>query len=378
MKTKLNRIFFFTFVVLWALVVVVNLAIPYRSYSENENRYLSAFPRFSLSELFNGEFMGKVEVYINEQFLARDAWINAQSLLEYGLGKKESNNVFIGKNTLIGKISGPNDKFVEENIGGINYFTSITDIPAFVMIVPSASEILTQRMPPFAKTWSQQDTIKAAYDALEEAKGISLQEVLSEHQEDYIFYRTDHHWTTYGAYLAYTQYCSENRLEPVEYTAELVSTSFNGTLYSSSGIRFIKSDEIEAFKNSFDPRCDIFDGKTTISYDSIYFSEYLEKKDKYAYFLGTNQPIVTLYGKEENGPALLVFKDSYAHSFAPMLLEHYSKITLVDLRYINRRLDNYLDIADYDDALFLLSIDTFVNQKDIAKLTYLMKDSTAE
>lgn len=375
MNSKLNKIFFFSFVALWLLVVVVNLATPYRSYSENENRYLSAFPNFSWPELFDGRFMSKAEVYINDQFLLRDTWISIQSLLEYGLGKKENNNVYIGKNVLIGKLDEPNTEYVAANIAGINHFAAVTHLPASVMIVPSASEILKEKLPPFAVTWPQGETIDGIYGALAGVRGIWLPEILHESRDRYIYYRTDHHWTTYGAYLAYTQFCAVNHLSPAPYNAQTVSTAFNGTLYSSSGVRFVQSDVIEAFVNSIQARCEIFDGKETKSYDGIYFPEYLEKKDKYAYFLGTNQPMVTLYGSGGQGKKLVVFKDSYAHALAPMLLEHYDTVALVDLRYINRGLEAYLDLEDYDEALFLFSIDTFVHQKDVAKLTYLIKSA---
>jgi hypothetical protein len=131
---------------------------------------------------------------------------------------------------------------------------------------------------------------------------------------------------------------------------------------------------MEAFNSGFDTYCDVFDGKETISYDSIFFSDYLDKKDKYAYFLGTNQPTVTIYGKNKNGPKLLLFKDSYSHCMAPMLLEHYSQITLADLRYMNKQLDFYFDIDNYDETLFLLSTDSFVNQNDIYKLTIIQNE----
>jgi len=377
MKTTFNKIFFWSFILIWFAAVLINIVTPYRSFSENENRYLSKFPNFSFKTIVNGEFMGKVEDYINDKFILRDNWISAQSVSEYLIGKREINGVFICKNALMGKINGPNDKYIKSNIEGINYFTSETKIPSSLMIVPSASEIQPYKLPLFANVWNQKNRIDEIYKSIESAKCIPLYDILSDHKNDYIYYRTDHHWTSYGAYLAYTEYCTANNLTPAEYSADTVSTSFNGTLYSSSGVRFIDSDTIEAFKCDSDGGCDVFDGSNTVHYDSIYFPEFLDKKDKYSYFMGTNQPIVTLYGKNENGPSLLMFKDSYAHCMTPMLLEHYSKITLVDLRYIkDKPLDKYIDFDDYNNALFVLSVDSFVNQEDLLKLTYLMHSNS--
>lgn len=363
---------------MWFSVAVINIFLPHKSYSENENRYLANIPAYSFAGIVNGKYMSEMENYLNDQFLLRDSWINAQSVLEYALGKRESNNVFIGNDALISKIQNPNRDYVNNNISGINYFSSLTDMPISLMIVPSASEIQPEKLPIFAEVWNQQEEIQQIYGLTQSAKCISIYDILSNHKDEYIFYRTDHHWTTYGAYLAYTEFCRENGLIPSEYSADTVSSSFNGTLYSSSGVRFIKSDTIEAFKNSFDPSCEVFNGKETESYSHIYFPEFLEKKDKYAYFLNTNQPIVTLHGEMENGPSLLIFKDSYAHCFAPMLLEHYSKITLLDLRYISPQPIEQIDMSDYDSALFLYSIDSFVNQNDIYKIPFLIDTNDKE
>ncbi len=369
MKITFNKIFFSVFILLWFAAVLINILTPFRSYSENENRYFSKIPEYSFDTLINGEFMNKVNDYVNDQFIARDNWISAQSMLEYFIGKRESNNVFICKDSLIGKIDGPNEEYIKDNIAGIYDFITATETPASLMIIPGASEILSHKLPSFARVWDQKEKIDEIYNSINFAKCISVYETLSDHKDEYIYYRTDHHWTTYGAYLAYTDYCNACGLSPAEYAADKISKSFNGTLYSSSGVRFINSDTIEAFIVGSDAYCDIFDGNNTQRYDSIYFPDYLNKKDKYAYFLGTNQPVVTVYGDNVNGPRLILFKDSYAHCMAPMLLEHYSQITLVDLRYINRQFDYYFDVNDYDEALFLYSIDTFGNQNDISKLS---------
>jgi hypothetical protein len=373
MKTTFNKIFFAVFIVLWAAAAVANLLKPRREFSENENRYLAAFPKYTFESMVNGKFMNKVEDYVNDQFLVRDFWVSAQSGLEYLIGKRENNGVYIGSGALIGKIGEPNRDFISMNIEGVEHFALKTDMPVSLIIVPSAAEIQSRKLPAFAKEWDQKAEIDRIYASVKSAKCISVYDILSAHADEYIFYRTDHHWTTYGAYLAYTAYCSANGISPADYCAETVSSSFDGTLYSKSGVRFIKSDTLEAFLNGFATHCDVFNGKETVSRSGVYFPEYLDKKDKYAYFLGQNQPVVTIYGENENGPRLLMFKDSYAHCMAPMLLENYSLVTLVDLRYINVGLDNFVDIGEYDSALFLLSIETFANQSEVYKLTRLLK-----
>ncbi len=362
-----NKIFFASFIVLWISAAVFNVVKPGDDFSENENRWLAKFPKFSAGDLIEGKFMSGVENYVNDRFIARDYWISMQSVLEYMSGKRESNGVYICSDTLIGSIDGPNHEYVAENIKAINNFIKVTGLPAELMIIPSASEVQSYKLPRFASPWNQSAEIQMIYSNIENAVCIPISDVLKAHKYEYIFYRTDHHWTTWGAYLAYKAYCEAVQLTPAEYRVNRVSDTFNGTLYSTSGVRFIKSDSIDAYKYSGKARCDISNGVTVTSYDSIYFSEFLAKKDKYAYFLGQNQPAVTVYGSGDGGK-LLVFKDSYAHCMAPMLLENYSQVTLIDLRYVNKRFDSYFDINEFDRVLFLFSIDSFVNFNDITRL----------
>lgn len=384
-KLTYNRVFFYILVVAWAALTVLNFAAPKKDFSENENRYLASFPKFTLARLVNGDFMADVENYINDHFVFRDGWVAVQSSLEYASGKRENSGVYIGKGALLSIIDEPDGKSTAKNIEAINYFASQINVPVSLMIVPSASEIQPEKLPDFAVTWSQRDVIADIYSQCEGVKCVSVYETLKEHSADYIYYRTDHHWTTYGSYLAYVEYCRALGLLPHDYVAETVSNSFNGTLYSKSGVRFIKSDTIESYKLGFNARCDVYSGGETKSYDSVYFDEYLDVKDKYAYFLGTNQPIVTIYrdtdSDGDNAKKLLVFKDSYAHCMAPMLLENYSQVTLVDLRYFRQQLNSVIDVADYDDVLFLYGIDSFVNSDDIYMLKFLYKptaDKTAD
>ena len=100
----------------------------------------------------------------------------------------------------------------------------------------------------------------------------------------------------------------------------------------------------------------------------MYFREFLNKKDKYSVFLGSNDPVVTVKTDAENGKRLLVFKDSYAHSLVPFLTQHYSEITMVDMRYIRQTIDKTVDLSQYDQALFVYNAETYVSDTSIAKL----------
>ncbi|HZW49252.1 MAG TPA: DHHW family protein [Bacillota bacterium] len=368
MKITMNKTFFYVVFPLWIIILLYNFFTPNLEFSQNENRYLAQIPEFTVSTLLNGTYMAKLDEHVNDQFVFRDTWISLQSDLEYALGKRESNGVFIGKNTLLGKLEEVNPDNIENNLQGMLDFFATVHKPCAVMLVPSAAEIEPDRLPLFAQSWPQEPIIQQIYQAAGEITGISLSDTLHQHADDYIYYRTDHHWTTYGAYLAYLEYCRALGLAPAEYKAEAVSHDFNGTLYSKSGVRFIEPDTMEAFQSNAVAGCSIVSDGAPVFYDSVYFKEYLDVKDQYSYFLGQNQPIVTLYGNQATGKKLLMFKDSYAHCLAPMLLQHYDEIVLVDLRYINAEISDLINIGEFDQVLFLYSIDTFASSNNLAKL----------
>ena len=113
----------------------------------------------------------------------------------------------------------------------------------------------------------------------------------------------------------------------------------------------------------------IFDGMSETVHDSLYVREYLEVKDKYSSFTGTNMPLVTIETNVDNGKSLLLIKDSYAHSLVPFLSKHYRKITMVDMRNINVGLDKFIDINEYSQALFMFNAVTFSADEDILKIS---------
>ena len=108
--------------------------------------------------------------------------------------------------------------------------------------------------------------------------------------------------------------------------------------------------------------------KNKTEYDSLYVREYLDTKDKYSSFTGENAPIVHITTDVEKGKNLLVIKDSYAHSLVPFLSKHYSKITMVDMRYINTGLNNFINMSEYDQVLFMQNVITFTEDSYMKKL----------
>ena len=371
MKNK-NRFFFWALVPLWAILVLWNFIAPAKDFSESENRYLAAFPTYNTSALLDGRFMDSVNDYLNDHFVGRPYWVGAQSLLEYGMGKREINSVFLHKHTLLSSLTSADTHSLQRNILGINAFCKEYNLPAYVALVPSAAVVQPERLPALAHPWNEAEAIEQIYRQLSPAiTAVDVFSVLKEHSGEYIYYRTDHHWTSYGAYLAYTQLAPALGLPQraqEEFAVTTLSNNFVGTYQSRTGLPWVTPDTLELYEAGQAVSYEIFFDplKPPEEHDSLYFEEYLAKKDKYAYFLGpiTNSPYVRIHTGSDSGQKLIVFKDSYAHCLIPMLLADYSEICLVDLRAMQAaNYDDYLHVADYDAALFLYSTDVFARQR---------------
>lgn len=368
----MDKLFFRILAPLWGVAVLLNLIMPNKNFSESENRYLAGLPVYSTKTLLSGKYMQSIDEYVNDHFLGRDHWIAMQSSLEYSIGKRENNGVFICNGALMADIETPKADIVQANIRGIKAFVQQYNKPVYLMLVPSAAAIQTHKLPLFAQSWDQIGFVDRVCTELgDTVKPVKLFETLTAHKDDYIYYRTDHHWTTDGAFLAYQKACEVMGL-PVktadDFKIDTVSDSFNGTLYSKSGVRNILPDSIKTYSIGKITDFSVYDGKKTTNYPNLYFQEFLSQKDKYSYFLGTNQPLVTIHTASKSGKRLLVFKDSYAHSLAPLFAADYSEISLVDMRYINGGLTKIVNPAQFDDVLFVYSVDVFAQQNHLVKL----------
>lgn len=371
-KAKNNR-FFWVFALLWGGLTIWNLITPTAVFSKFENRYLASFPDFSVKTLLNGEFMEDVTDYLNEQFAGRPYWVGAQTAIEYGLGKRVVNDTYLAGSDLMPLLSPEDPKISAANIEGIRALSEATEIPVYFMLVPSAASVQESKLPAFAEPWDEQAYISDVYASLSgEVQPIDAFRCLKEHEQEYIYYHTDHHWTTYGASLAYQEMCAVMGLPTVskeEYRIRTASDHFLGTLHSRTGFPLVKPDTIEVYERGSAASYEIVDGDKTINNDTIYDPDYLNGKDQYSYFLGQLNPFSTITTNAESGERLLLFKDSYSHCLLPMMFEQFSEIRLIDLRYMLAPDYNaYIDFNRYDKILFLYSTDVFAHQNGASNL----------
>lgn len=351
---------------------LLNLFLPDREFSEQENRYLQTAPRFSLSSLFSGNFTASFETYLTDQFAFRDGWVALKARAELASGKRENNGVFLcGGETLIEPYSAPKPADLDFSLDAINALTDSAGMPVYFALIPSASEIWKDRLPEGAPNDSQSETIEHAYGYVR-AITADVIGALASHASEPIYYRTDHHWTTLGAYYGYTAVAEAMGLTPVpitEYRENVVSREFFGTAYSSSGFAWIRPDSISVYVPP--------EGVAVTNYPEgaaekgeMYVETFLAAKDKYKYFYGGNTPLLTIETQHSEAPSLLIVRDSYMDAMSPFLTAHFSKIHIVDLRYFKTSLRAYIEENSIDNILVCYNVKNFSEDGNIFLAQY--------
>jgi len=359
------------FLVILIVILTLNTTKKDIKFSESENRILAQKPKFSIDRLLEGRYTKKYEKYKVDQFVDRDGWMKLKSGVDLALGKNESNGIYKGSDDyLIESFEVPDSEIVSRNIKAINNFNEKhKDIKEYMLIAPNAVSILSEKLPPYAPVVSQKLVMDNFAKTLN--KGINYIDVyntLDKHDKEYIYYKTDHHWTTLGAYYSFLEAAKAMDLEVKKdyYNVERVSNDFYGTLYSKSGYEVKTPDYIDVYlpKDENDEYVVNYVEEQKKS-ASFYDSEKLETKDKYGVFLGGNHPVVKIKTTSKEDRKLLIFKDSYANSFVPFLTQYFSDIIMVDPRYYYDDIEKLIEEEGISDILYLYNANTFFSDTSL-------------
>lgn len=346
------------------------------TFSELENRMLATKPKFSFKNLINEGLTKKYEKYISDQFPFRNFWVKLKAKNGVFLGKQDNNNVFIGKDGyLIENFKGEEENSIHNKVRYIQDFCQKnTNINKYFMLVPNSTKILQEKLPKNAPVKDQYEYLNKFQEALKsDITFVPLERIFQEKKNEYIFYKTDHHWTTKGAYYAYVEFAKKVGIRPLEhYEFNLMRkvNGFYGTLYSKVLLNSIKSDTIELFETKEIQKYTVkIDNE--IETQSVYNLESLKKKDKYSVFFGGNHGLVKITNrKPQRHKNILIIKDSYANSFVPYLIPHYKQITMIDLRHYRDNISDYIKENNIDEVLLLYNINSFSNDNSIKNIKW--------
>lgn len=342
-----------------------------RTYSPVEKRELQTRPEISITKVLDGRFQRKYESYLRDQFPGRDHWVSFQTDMELFMGKNEIHNVYIGKNHYLlehytEKEFDPQQ--ISKNLQALEKFVGKAkqNADVHVMMVPTKSWVLREKLPAFAPHYKEQKFYDALQQKLEkEDVLISVEPVLDAHKEEEIYHRTDHHWTTLGAWYAYEQYTKAvgGDLQRAQGKKKFrcISKDFYGTTYAK--INYARqADKIEIYEPADKLRVvyNMGEKKTKTLYDV----SFLKTADQYSVFTGGNQAVLEITGGIKNGKTLLLIKDSFANSILPFLAEDYEKLVVVDLRQLNVSGDRLLEMFSPTDILILYNSAQFAQDKE--------------
>lgn len=358
-------------------VVLLNVSTPDRAFSDSENRVLAQKPEFTFAGLFSGTYTEDYEKYLSDQFSMKDFWMGVKTGLEERIGKQEYNGVYLGGDGyLLQGYQHPDEESLQDKIKAYNSFQKLTpEVNKYFMLVPTATEVYKDHLPPYAPVDSQMELINRVTQALDEKiKVVDVSDTLLSHKNEELFYKTDHHWRTIGAYYAYRKFMKQTGEEPLaerDFMAESAAADFYGSLYSKSGIKNISPDSIHLYhpKQPKESRMEYTDAEGKVqTHHSLYFPENLKKKDKYTVFLNGNHPLVKISTDGVPKKKLLIIKDSYANTLIPFLTNHYSEIFVVDLRFYGDNLTELMQKNQLNEMLFLYNVNTFTEDASVQSL----------
>ncbi|MBQ6841386.1 MAG: hypothetical protein IJO63_04665 [Bacilli bacterium] len=368
MKEKINNI---VFIVSVGMILILSLLFIVKKptiFSENENRYLTMFPKLSFDSLAGGKLTGDIEDYINDQFPFRDTLVGIKTGVEVLLGKTKINDVYITSDGyLIPTFSMNND--YTKIINTLNNFVGSVDADVSLMLAPNAIDIYPEKLPVNDELNNGLKEIERIYSNFN-SKTININSsLLNIKNEVDLYYRTDHHWTTYGAYFAYQEYLKQTSGANVNLSDYNIKRTegFYGTSYSKSNYYAIEPDDLYLFEDNVDYKVNYV--VENVESDSLYNYDYLEKKDKYSVFLDNNHALIEIDNLDnENGVNMLLIKNSYGNSFAPFIAKDYDKLSVIDLRYYKNSVSDYIKENNIEKVLILYDINGIYTDASIYKL----------
>ena len=339
------------------------MLLPDRYYSEREKRTLTQKPQFTIADFISGEFSGELEKYLTDQVPLRDSWVTMKTYMELAVGKRESSGVYLCKDQyLMDKFTSYSKKQLAANaaaLADLQEKLAAEGVSMNTILVHMAAQVLTDKLPAYAPAADYAAIFQVLTDAGVDT--VNVWSTLAAHSGENIYYRTDHHWTSLGAYYAY---CAWRGIQPNadEWTQEILCGNFRGTTWNKVPLPTVPAEEIAAWYKHINRSVSYNNGQYET--DSIYERKYLSGSDQYAVFLNSNQAQTVIEGSGKSGKLLLI-KDSYGNTFSQSPVEDYAEVHVLDLRFFKGDAVDYAKENGITDALVLYGVQNFVKDTNL-------------
>lgn len=348
------------------------LLLPKEKFSALEKRYLSDAPVLTWENLSSGKFGSDVESYMADYIPGRNFFVGLNAYVDLFTGRQVSKGVYAAEgNRLVQAPVVWNEKQAQQNMQAINSFAEKIGRQVDLMLVPSAGWAAQDTIVGLSDPYEDEALIQRLYDLCgEDVRTIDLTSVIKDQADPAsLYYRTDHHWTTDGAYLAYETYMQllgrDYRAEE-DFTVETAS-GFQGSTYSESALWLTPGEDIEMWHGS--SNITVTNGENPEPHQGVFYKERLEEADKYTVFLDGNHSIVRITNPDAQGKGkLLVIRDSYSNCLGTLLTESYEEVVLVDLRYYKNPVSQLCAEENFTDVLVCYSMDNIMTDTNLVWL----------
>lgn len=378
MKNKLKYLPTFLFLAFIFVLSALFIVLPKSEYSSSEKRYLEKFPETNFETIVNGKFESGFESYLADHFPFRNAWVGINAYYNYSIGNNGNDGVYICKDNYLINEPVSEDNRIENNAQAIADFSKNVDVPVTVTIAPSTGYVMDDVLPAVHDSYNDDKMFETIMSQLNKENSgaisfVDLRDTFKKETEKgtQLYYRTDHHWTTEGAYTAYKELCKSLNIKATPKNKFDIENykGFYGTTYSTSGFWLTPADDIQVWKNKNNSEKNITvtitEGDESKTYHNLYFLNHLKEDDKYPVFLDGNHAVVNIENKNVKEGKVLIVKDSFCHSMAPFLADNFNTVTMVDMRYYKNSISDMVKEGNYDQVLFVYGIDNLATDSDL-------------
>lgn len=346
-----------------AVLVFISIFFLSTLFSINEKNS-SQLPRMSWSSLADGSYCSSLNEYAAEIFSGRGGWIAMGAQIKTEMCESVVNGVYISQERLL-SAEIPSQGSFGKNAALINNFSEKYDGAVYAVAIPTSAGVYGDILPSYLQQMTEKQQIDRFYEQLDtDIRRIDAYSILKTLSDNYIYYRSDSKWTSYGAYCVYRTVIQKLGFLPVsydKYTVHHITDDFKGDLYNRSQYMESNSDLLDVYEYSGGAEitsCTAYDNAGRGYEQELYDMAAARSDDKYRLYLGEKMPFVKITANVNNEKKLLVIGDDFAACFIPFLTQHYSEILFVSPECMELRLKDHINVEDYEQTLFLFGIDS--------------------
>lgn len=340
--------------ILWLVLAAWAWLRPADSFSDTERRPLAQFPAVESESVLKGKFMTDFESYALDQFPLRNAFRQLKARVHYGLlGQRDNNGIYLADG-YAAKLEYPlNEDSVAHALQVFNKIREkyLEGSAVFLAVVPDKSYYLGRKNG--YPVMDYEKMLQMLREGMPYASYVNLTDQLDATS----YYKTDTHWRQESLLPAAQKLCSALGVTPpaaADYRQAQLSGSFYGVYYGQAALP-MEPDTLTVLESDLLERCRVYNHETGKS-GSIYDRSKLTGKDLYEVFLSGSVSLLTIENPDvQTDRELIIFRDSFGSSLAPLLVQGYKTVTLIDIRYLSSAmLSRFVDFHG-QDVLFLYS-----------------------